>query len=91
MRSQSVENPSLLLMDEPFASLDFITREELQTELLQEDVNPEKIFAEAMLLYKDGERHDYVKSRLRDAVAKLGAPGAAGRIAAEIVACATNK
>ena len=74
-----------------FSLPNILLGEKLQTELLQDDVNPEKIFAEAMLLYKDGERHDYVKSRLRDAVAKLGAPGAAGRIAAEIVACAANK
>lgn len=51
-------------------------------------MNPEKIFSEALLLYRDGRRHDYVKSRLREAAAMLGAPGAANRIAAEIVACA---
>lgn len=71
-----------------FSLPNILLGEKLQTELLQDDVNPDRIFQEALLLYKGGERHDYVKSRLREAVAKLGGPGAADRIAAEIAACA---
>lgn len=71
-----------------FSLPNILLGEKLQPELLQDEVNPEKIFSEALLLYRGGQRHDYVKGRLREAAAKLGAPGAANRIAAEIVACA---
>lgn len=71
-----------------FSLPNILLGEKLQSELLQDDVNPEKIFSEALPLYRDGQRHDYVKGRLREAAAMLGAPGAANRIAAEIAACA---
>lgn len=71
-----------------FSLPNILLGEKLQPELLQDDVNPEKVFSEALPLYRDGGRHDYVKGRLREAAAMLGAPGAANRIAEEIVACA---
>lgn len=62
--------------------------ERFQTELLQEEVTPEKV-AEAMLRLYPGEEHrQQVRARLKEACDKLGGPGAACRVAEKVLSCA---
>lgn len=61
-----------------------------QPELLQDDVEPNKIAAAAMQFYKGTAERERVTRDLREACAKLGEPGAAKRIAAKILDCAAT-
>ena len=62
--------------------------ERFQTELLQDEVKAEAI-AKAMLTLYPGEPHrEIVCSKLKEACAKLGEPGAAHRVAERVLACA---
>ena len=62
--------------------------ERFQTELLQEEVTPEKA-AEATLQLYPGEKHrSQVCAKLKEACRKLGGPGAAYRVAEKVLSCA---
>lgn len=63
---------------------------QVQVELLQDQVTPERILAEAKRLYSEPDYREEVLAGLREAVAKLGAPGAAHRVAGRIVAAASK-
>ena len=76
-----------LLIDVPRFSLpNILVGETFETELLQDAVQPERI-AEAMeRIIMDGAPRDYVTERLARAVALLGEPHAARRVAEKILA-----
>jgi len=76
-----------LLVDVPRFSLpNILVGETFETELLQDAVQPERI-AEAMeRIIADGTERDYVTERLARAVALLGEPHAARRVAEKILA-----
>ena len=76
-----------LLVDVPRFSLpNILVGETFETELLQDAVQPERI-AEAMeRIIMDGAPRDYVTERLARAVALLGEPHAARRVAEKILA-----
>ena len=76
-----------LLVDVPRFSLpNILVGETFETELLQDAVQPERI-AEAMEhIIMDGTDRDYVTERLARAVALLGEPHAARRVAEKILA-----
>ena len=76
-----------LLVDVPRFSLpNILVGETFETELLQDAVQPERI-AEAMeQIIMDGASRDYVTERLARAVALLGEPHAARRVAEKILA-----
>ena len=76
-----------LLVDVPRFSLpNILVGETFETELLQNAVQPERI-AEAMeRIIMDGAPRDYVTERLARAVALLGEPHAARRVAEKILA-----
>ena len=76
-----------LLVDVPRFSLpNILVGETFETELLQDAVQPERI-AEAMeRIIMDGAPRDYVTERLARAVAVLGEPHAARRVAEKILA-----
>ena len=76
-----------LLVDVPRFSLpNILVGETFETELLQDAVQPERI-AEAMeRILMDGAPRDYVTERLARAVALLGEPHAARRVAEKILA-----
>ena len=78
-----------LLVDVPRFSLpNILVGETFETELLQDAVQPERI-AEAMeRIIADGADRDYVTERLAGAVALLGEPHAARRVAEKILALA---
>ena len=78
-----------LLVDVPRFSLpNILVGETFETELLQDAVQPERI-AEAMeRIIMDGAPRDYVTERLARAVALLGEPHAARRVAEKILALA---
>lgn len=60
----------------------------IQPELLQGEVTPQNIASELAKLYRGTERRRETAEELREACARLGPPGAAGRIAAKILAAA---
>ena len=78
-----------LLVDVPRFSLpNILVGETFETELLQDAVQPERI-AEAMeRIIADGADRVYVTERLARAVALLGEPHAARRVAEKILALA---
>ena len=78
-----------LLVDVPRFSLpNILVGETFETELLQDEVQPERI-AEAMeRIIADGADRAYVMDCLARAVAKLGEPNAARRVAEKILALA---
>jgi len=61
-----------------------------QPELLQDEVEPGRIAAEALELYRGMPKREKTVADLAEACRKLGAPGAAKRIAARILACAAD-
>ena len=76
-----------LLVDVPRFSLpNILLGETFETELLQDEVQPERI-AEAMeRILADGAERSYVTERMARAVEVLGAPHAARRVAEKILA-----
>lgn len=60
----------------------------IQPELLQDEVNTERIFAEGSRFLHDEAYYEKVKAGLREAVAVLGEPNAAERVAGRILAAA---
>lgn len=60
----------------------------IQPELLQDEVTPQRIAAELAQLYRGTARREQTAEELRKACERLGPPGAAGRVAAKILAAA---
>ena len=78
-----------LLVDIDFFTLpNILAGREVQKELLQSEVTGTRIFEEARKYYADADYRPTVVHGLKEAVAKLGEPGAAGRVAARIIAAA---
>jgi lipid-A-disaccharide synthase len=67
-----------------FSLVNIVAGKEVVPELIQDDVNGDRIAAEVRKLVEPG-RYERVGAELREVRAKLGTPGAAGRVAAEIV------
>ena len=78
-----------LLVDIEFFTLpNILVGREVQKELLQSEVTGQRIFEEARKFYADTTYRQTTVSGLKEAVAKLGEPGAAQRVAAKIIAAA---
>ena len=78
-----------LLVDVPrFALPNILLGETFETELLQDAVQPERIAAAMEDIIADGAARDYVTECLARAVAVLGEPHAARRVAEKILALA---
>ena len=78
-----------LLVHVPYFSLPNILLGEMaQPELLQDEVNPERILREARRFWAEPGHRQRVRERLRAACDRLGPPGAAGRAAERILAAA---
>ena len=76
-----------LLVDVPRFSLpNILLGETFEMELLQNEVQPARIAEETEKLLADGAARDYVTERLARAVAVLGEPHAARRVAEKILA-----
>lgn len=60
----------------------------IQPELLQDEVTPTRIASELARLYRGTAQREKTVSELRQACERLGPPGAAGRVAAKILAAA---
>ncbi|MBQ7454061.1 MAG: lipid-A-disaccharide synthase [Selenomonadaceae bacterium] len=75
-----------LLVDIKFFSLpNILANEKILTELLQDEVTPEKISDEVIKLLRGEENRSHVVTRLQAACKKLGEPGAASRVAKKIL------
>ena len=75
-----------LLVDITFFSLpNILAGRSIQPELLQDDVNCERIFSECKRFYSEPGYHDMVQEGLAEAVSLLGEPGAADRVAGRIL------
>lgn len=78
-----------LLVDITYFSLpNLLLNRLIQPELLQDEVNRERIFAECKRFYTEPDYLQEVHRGLREAVAKLGKPNAAERVASRILAAA---
>ena len=78
-----------LLVDIEFFTLpNILVGRQVQKELLQDEVTGERIFEEARKYYAEDGFRDKVIDGLKEAVAKLGEPGAAARVAEKILAAA---
>ncbi|ORU00945.1 Lipid-A-disaccharide synthase [Anaerovibrio sp. JC8] len=78
-----------LLVDIEFFTLpNILMGRQVQKELLQNEVTGPRIFEEARKYYAEKGFRDRVLEGLREAVAKLGKPGAASRVAEKILAAA---
>ena len=78
-----------LLVDIEFFTLpNILVGRQVQRELLQDEVTGERIFDEARKYYAEEGFRDKVLDGLREAVSKLGKPGAAVRVAEKILAAA---
>lgn len=78
-----------LLVDITYFSLpNLLLNRLIQPELLQEEVNPGRIFQECKRFYDEPKYLKDVKNGLKEAVAKLGKPNAAERVAGRILATA---
>lgn len=81
-----------LLVDIKFFSLpNILADERILTELLQDEVTPEKISSEVLKLLRGSESREAVVKRLRVACAKLGEAGAAVRVAKKILEVAGGR
>lgn len=78
----------LLVHVENFSLPNILLGEGFQPELLQEQVTPENIAGKMLPLYPGEEKRQVTCAKLREACAKLGAPGAAYRVAEKVLACA---
>ena len=78
-----------LLVDIEFFTLpNILVGRQVQRELLQNEVTGERIFDEARKYYAEEGFRDKVLDGLKEAVSKLGKPGAAVRVAEKILAAA---
>ena len=81
----------MLVRIDHFSLPNIILGEEAEPELLQDEVTPERIAAEAAKLYKGEAQRDAAMARLKVAVLQLGPPGASVRVAAHVLAAAGGK
>ncbi len=81
----------LLVQIESFSLPNILAGRKIQPELLQDEVQPEKISAEVLKLLRGGENREKVLSDLKFACAKLGEKGAAARVAKKILEVAEKK
>lgn len=81
----------LMVHVEHFSLPNILLGEGFQKELLQDEVQPERIAEELMKLYPGEQHRIEVLGKLKEASAKLGAPGAAGRAAEKIIAAARGE
>ena len=65
--------------------------ETIQPELLQDEVEPQRIARELARLYRGEKDREVTTAKLREACKRLGPPGAAARVAAKILAAAKRK
>ena len=78
-----------LLVDVKYFSLPNILLDEMaQPELLQDEANPARIFAEARRFWAEPKHRESVRAKLADACARLGTPGSSQRVAQRIVSAA---
>ena len=81
-----------LLVHVKYFSLPNILLDEMaQPELLQDEANPARIFAEARRFWAEPGHRESVCARLAAACALLGAPGSSERVAQRIVAAAGGR
>ena len=81
-----------LLVDVPRFSLpNILLGETFETELLQDEVQPERIADEMERIIADGAARAHIIQRLARAVELLGAPHAARRVAEKIIALAERR
>ena len=78
----------LLVHVDNFSLPNILAGHRIEPELLQAEVNPERIQAEARRFYADPAHAAEVRAALAAAVASLGEPGAAERVARRILAAA---
>ena len=78
----------LLVHVKHFSLPNILLGESAETELLQDEVTPERIAQEALSLYRGEPRRQVTCARLAEACRRLGPPGAAGRVAEKILAAA---
>ena len=71
-----------------FSLPNILLGETAQPELLQDEVNPQRILQEARRFWAEPGYRDAVQEKLRAAVAQLGAPGATERVADRILQAA---
>jgi lipid-A-disaccharide synthase len=64
------------------ALANIIAGETVAPELIQHEVTPERIAREAMKIFNDDRRKEWIKRRLQDVRHELGTPGASGKAAA---------
>lgn len=76
----------LLVHIENFSLPNILAGKKIQPELLQDEVQPEKIVEEVLKLYRGESHREKVVEDLKLACAKLGEPGAAQRVAKKILA-----
>ena len=81
----------MLVKIDHFSLPNIILGEEAEPELLQDEVTPERIAAEAAKLYKGEAQRDTAMARLKVAVLQLGPPGASVRVAAHVLAAAAGR
>ena len=80
-----------LLVHVRFFSLpNILLGEEIQPELLQDEVNPERILKEARRFWEESSYAEGVRKKLREACERLGPPNAAKRVAERILAAAVR-
>ena len=80
----------LLVHIENFSLPNILAGKRIQPELLQDEVQPEKIAEEILKLYRGESHREKVIKDLKSACKKLGEPGAAKRVAKKILEVAEN-
>ena len=78
----------LLVHVKNFSLPNILLDESFETELLQDEVTAGNIAAELKRLYPGAAHRAEVTAKLKEACARLGAPGASGRVAEKILAAA---
>ena len=81
----------MLVHVDHFTLPNILLGETIQPELLQDEVEPQRIAAELSRLYRGEGLRDETCAKLREACRRLGPPGAAGRVAAKILEAAHDK
>ena len=80
----------LLVHIENFSLPNILAGKKIQPELLQDEVQPEKIAEEVLKLYRGESHREKVLSELKSACKKLGEPGAVHRVAKKILEVANS-
>lgn len=81
----------LLVSIENFSLPNILAGKKIQPELLQDEVQPEKIAEEILKLYRGESHREKVVADLKSACKKLGEPGAAKRVAEKILDVAEGR